>query len=111
LTKKMAEDLTDYLMEYGHRVRYLHSEGRHARADPDHPRPAARRSSTWLVGVNLPARGVSNLPEVSLVAIVDADKEGFLRGATSLIQTIGAARRENVNGKVLMLRGQEVARR
>ncbi|MCC3761560.1 excinuclease ABC subunit UvrB [Glycomyces sp. TRM65418] len=99
LTKKMAEDLTDYFMDNGIRVRYLHSEvetlrrvellGELRRGDYD-----------VLVGINLLREGL-DLPEVSLVAILDADKEGFLRSATSLIQTIGRAAR-NVSGTVLM---------
>ncbi|MGQ4493770.1 excinuclease ABC subunit UvrB [Dermabacteraceae bacterium P13095] len=99
LTKKMAEDLTDYLLEHGVRVRYLHSdvdtlrriellsELRHGEYDV-------------LVGINLLREGL-DLPEVSLVAILDADKEGFLRSRTSLIQTIGRAAR-NVSGQVHM---------
>ncbi|MFC3495591.1 excinuclease ABC subunit UvrB [Glycomyces rhizosphaerae] len=99
LTKKMAEDLTDYFMDNGIRVRYLHSEvetlrrvellGELRRGDYD-----------VLVGINLLREGL-DLPEVSLVAILDADKEGFLRSGTSLIQTIGRAAR-NVSGTVLM---------
>src|SRR5256714_7365828 len=99
LTKKMAEDLTDYLMEYGFRVRYLHSE-----IDTLERIQIIRELRLGefdvLVGVNLLREGL-DLPEVSLVAILDADKEGFLRGRTSLIQTIGRAAR-NVHGKVLM---------
>src|SRR3954470_3002391 len=99
LTKKMAEDLTDYLMEYGFRVRYLHSE-----IDTLERIQIIRELRLGeydvLVGVNLLREGL-DLPEVTLVAIIDADKEGFLRGRTSLIQTIGRAAR-NVNGKVLM---------
>src|SRR5947208_11085770 len=99
LTKKMAEDLTDYLLEYGFRVRYLHSE-----IDTLERiqiiRDLRLGEFDVLVGVNLLREGL-DLPEVSLVAIIDADKEGFLRGETSLIQTIGRAAR-NVNGKVLM---------
>jgi excinuclease ABC subunit B len=99
LTKKMAEDLTDYLMEYGFRVRYLHSE-----IDTLERIQIIRELRLGefdvLVGVNLLREGL-DLPEVSLVAILDADKEGFLRGETSLIQTIGRAAR-NVDGKVLM---------
>jgi excinuclease ABC subunit B len=99
LTKKMAEDLTDYLLENGVRVRYLHS-------DIDTvERVAILRSLRLgefdvLVGINLLREGL-DLPEVSLVAILDADKEGFLRSATSLIQTIGRAAR-NVDGQVVM---------
>jgi len=99
LTKKMAEDLTDYLLEAGVRARYLHSE-----IDTLQRIQVIRdlRLGEYdvLVGVNLLREGL-DLPEVSLVAILDADKEGFLRGQTALIQTIGRAAR-NVNGKVLM---------
>ncbi|MGE5690177.1 MAG: excinuclease ABC subunit UvrB, partial [Pseudomonadota bacterium] len=99
LTKKMAEDLTGYLLEHGFRVRYLHSE-----VDTLERIQIIRdlRLGEYdvLVGVNLLREGL-DLPEVSLVAILDADKEGFLRGKTALIQTIGRAAR-NVNGKVLM---------
>src|SRR5438093_4116890 len=99
LTKKMAEDLTDYLLESGVKARYLHSE-----IDTLEPIQIIRELRLGeydvLVGVNLLREGL-DLPEVSLVAILDADKEGFLRGRTSLIQTIGRAAR-NVNGKVLM---------
>ena len=104
LTKKMSEDLTDYLLEMGFKVRYLHSRDRHARAHPDHPRPALGEYDV-LVGVNLLREGL-DLPEVSLVAILDADKEGFLRGETSLIQTIGRAAR-NIEGRVLMYADKE----
>jgi excinuclease ABC subunit B len=99
LTKKMAEDLTDYLLESGVRTRYLHSE-----VDTLERIQIIRELRLGeydvLVGVNLLREGL-DLPEVSLVAILDADKEGFLRGKTALIQTIGRAAR-NVNGKVLM---------
>jgi excinuclease ABC subunit B len=99
LTKKMAEDLTDYLLESGVRARYLHSE-----IDTlDRIRIIRElRLGEYdvLVGVNLLREGL-DLPEVSLVAILDADKEGFLRGQTALIQTIGRAAR-NVNGTVVM---------
>ena len=99
LTKKMAEDLTDYLLESGVKARYLHSE-----IDTIERIQIVRELRLGefdvLVGVNLLREGL-DLPEVSLVAILDADKEGFLRGRTSLIQTIGRAAR-NVNGKVLM---------
>jgi excinuclease ABC subunit B len=99
LTKKMAEDLTDYLLESGVKTRYLHSE-----VDTlDRIRIIRElRLGEYdvLVGVNLLREGL-DLPEVSLVAILDADKEGFLRGQTALIQTIGRAAR-NVNGKVVM---------
>ena len=104
LTKKMAEDLTNYLLEYGIRVRYLHSE-----IDTLERIQIIRdlRLGEYdvLVGVNLLREGL-DLPEVSLVAILDADKEGFLRGETSLIQTIGRAAR-NVNGRVLMYADKE----
>jgi excinuclease ABC subunit B len=99
LTKKMAEDLTDYLLESGVRARYLHSE-----VDTLERIQIIRELRLGeydvLVGVNLLREGL-DLPEVSLVAILDADKEGFLRGRTALIQTIGRAAR-NVNGTVLM---------
>ena len=99
LTKKMSEDLTDYLLEMGFRVRYLHSE-----IDTLERiqiiRELRQGHYDVLVGVNLLREGL-DLPEVSLVAILDADKEGFLRGETSLIQTIGRAAR-NQEGKVLM---------
>jgi excinuclease ABC subunit B len=104
LTKKMAEDLTAYLLEYGVRVRYLHSE-----IDTLERIQIVRdlRLGEYdvLVGVNLLREGL-DLPEVSLVAILDADKEGFLRGETSLVQTIGRAAR-NVNGRVLMYADRE----
>jgi excinuclease ABC subunit B len=99
LTKKMAENLTDFLTEAGIRVRYLHS-------DVDTLRRVELltelRAGVYdvLVGINLLREGL-DLPEVSLVAILDADKEGFLRSATSLIQTIGRAAR-NVSGQVIM---------
>src|SRR5437870_8796844 len=99
LTKKMSEDLTDYLLEAGVKARYLHSE-----IDTLERIQIIRdlRLGEYdvLVGVNLLREGL-DLPEVSLVAILDADKEGFLRGQTALIQTIGRAAR-NVNGRVLM---------
>jgi len=104
LTKKMAEDLTAYLIEYGFRVRYLHSE-----VDTLERIQIIRdlRLGEYdvLVGVNLLREGL-DLPEVSLVGILDADKEGFLRGETSLIQTIGRAAR-NVRGRVLMYADRE----
>jgi excinuclease ABC subunit B len=104
LTKKMAEDLTNYLLEYGVKVRYLHSE-----VDTLERIQIIRdlRLGEYdvLVGVNLLREGL-DLPEVSLVAILDADKEGFLRGETSLVQTIGRAAR-NVDGKVLMYADKE----
>ncbi len=99
LTKKMAEDLTDYLRELGIRVRYLHSE-----IDTleriEILRGLRLGEFDVLVGINLLREGL-DLPEVGLVAILDADKEGFLRSATSLIQTIGRAAR-NVDGRVIM---------
>jgi excinuclease ABC subunit B len=106
LTKKMAEDLTDYLLEMGFKVRYLHSE-----VDTLERIQIIRELRLGefdvLVGVNLLREGL-DLPEVSLVAILDADKEGFLRGETSLIQTIGRAAR-NVDGTVLMYADRETA--
>ncbi len=106
LTKKMAEDLTDYLLEYGFRVRYLHSE-----IDTLERIQIIRELRLGefdiLVGVNLLREGL-DLPEVSLVAILDADKEGFLRGETSLIQTIGRAAR-NIRGTVIMYADRETA--
>jgi excinuclease ABC subunit B len=99
LTKKMAEDLTDYLLEMGVKVRYLHSE-----VDTleriEILRDLRLGQFDVLVGINLLREGL-DLPEVSLVAILDADKEGFLRSETSLIQTIGRAAR-NVEGQVVM---------
>ena len=106
LTKKMSEDLTDYLLEMGFKVRYLHSE-----VDTLERIQIIRELRLGeydvLVGVNLLREGL-DLPEVSLVAILDADKEGFLRGETSLIQTIGRAAR-NVDGKVIMYADKETA--
>jgi excinuclease ABC subunit B len=106
LTKKMAEDLTDYLLEYGFKVRYLHSE-----VDTLERIQIIRELRLGefdvLVGVNLLREGL-DLPEVSLVAILDADKEGFLRGETSLIQTIGRAAR-NIRGKVIMYADKQTA--
>lgn len=99
LTKKMAEDLTDYYAKIGVKVRYMHSE-----IDTleriDIVDDLRRGTCDVLVGVNLLREGL-DLPEVSLVAILDADKEGFLRNETSLIQTIGRAAR-NINGQVIM---------
>jgi len=99
LTKRMAEDLTEYYSELGVRVRYLHSD-----IDTleriEILRDLRRGEFDVLVGINLLREGL-DLPEVSLVAILDADKEGFLRSPRSLIQTIGRAAR-NVNGRVLM---------
>jgi excinuclease ABC subunit B len=106
LTKKMSEDLTDYLLEMGFKVRYLHSE-----VDTLERIQIIRdlRLGEYdvLVGVNLLREGL-DLPEVSLVAILDADKEGFLRGETSLIQTIGRAAR-NIEGTVLMYADKRTA--
>jgi excinuclease ABC subunit B len=103
LTKKMSEDLTDYLLELGIRVRYLHSE-----VDTleriEILRSLRLGEFDVLVGINLLREGL-DLPEVSLVAILDADKEGFLRSSTSLIQTIGRAAR-NVDGQVIMYADQ-----
>src|SRR3989440_11200869 len=103
LTKKMAEDLTDYLLEPGIRVRYLHSE-----VDPlrrvELLRELRKGDYDVLVGINLLREGL-DLPEVSLVAILDADKEGFLRSGTSLVQTIGRAAR-HVSGQVHMYADQ-----
>jgi len=99
LTKKMAEDLTDYLLEQGIRVRYLHSEVDTLRR-VELLRELRMGEFDVLVGINLLREGL-DLPEVSLVSILDADKEGFLRSSTSLIQTIGRAAR-NVSGEVHM---------
>jgi excinuclease ABC subunit B len=99
LTKKMAEDLPDYLLEHGIRVRYLHSEVDTLRR-VELLRELRKGDFDVLVGINLLREGL-DLPEVSLVSILDADKEGFLRSGTSLIQTIGRAAR-NVSGQVHM---------
>ncbi len=99
LTKKMAEDLTDYLLELGIRVRYLHSDIDTLRR-VELLRQLRLGEYDVLIGINLLREGL-DLPEVSLVAILDADKEGFLRSTTSLIQTIGRAAR-NVSGEVHM---------
>ncbi|MFD4644704.1 excinuclease ABC subunit UvrB [Lentzea sp. NPDC058436] len=99
LTKKMAEDLTDYLLELGIRVRYLHSEVDTLRR-VELLRQLRLGEFDVLIGINLLREGL-DLPEVSLVAILDADKEGFLRSGTSLVQTIGRAAR-NVSGEVHM---------
>ncbi|MHB1533698.1 MAG: excinuclease ABC subunit UvrB [Acidimicrobiales bacterium] len=99
LTKKMAEDLTDYLLEMGLKVRYLHSNIDTIQRI-EIIRDLRLGEFDVLVGINLLREGL-DLPEVSLVAILDADKEGFLRGQTSLIQTIGRAAR-NVDGQVVM---------
>ena len=103
LTKKMAEDLTDYLLELGIRVRYLHSEI-DTLERVEILRGLRLGEFDVLVGINLLREGL-DLPEVSLVAILDADKEGFLRSETSLIQTIGRAAR-NVDGQVVMYADQ-----
>ena len=99
LTKRMAEDLTQYYQELGVKVRYLHSD-----IDTLERiqilRDLRRGEFDVLVGINLLREGL-DLPEVSLVAILDADKEGFLRSGGSLIQTVGRAAR-NVNGKAIM---------
>ena len=99
LTKKMAEDLTDYYAKIGVKVRYMHSEIDTLERN-DIVDDLRRGTFDVLVGVNLLREGL-DLPEVSLVAILDADKEGFLRNETSLIQTIGRAAR-NINGQVIM---------
>ena len=103
LTKKMSEDLTDYLLEKGVRVRYLHSEVDTLRR-VELLRELRLGEYDVLVGINLLREGL-DLPEVSLVSILDADKQGFLRSATSLIQTIGRAAR-NVSGQVHMYADQ-----
>ncbi|MBI2684003.1 MAG: excinuclease ABC subunit UvrB [Actinobacteria bacterium] len=104
LTKRMAEDLTEYLVEHGIRARYLHSD-----IDTIERIRVVRElrlgEYDCLVGVNLLREGL-DLPEVTLVAILDADKEGFLRGATALVQTIGRAAR-HVDGRVLMYADRE----
>ncbi len=99
LTKKMSEDLTDYLLETGVRVRYLHSDVQTLER-VEILRDLRLGEFDCLVGINLLREGL-DLPEVSLVAILDADKEGFLRSQTSLVQTIGRAAR-NVSGEVIM---------
>jgi excinuclease ABC subunit B len=103
LTKKMAEDLTDYLLEMGLRVRYLHSEIDTVQRI-EILRDLRLGEFDTLVGINLLREGL-DLPEVTLVAILDADKEGFLRSGTSLVQTIGRAAR-NVDGQVIMYADQ-----
>ncbi len=103
LTKKMSEDLTDYLLELGIRVRYLHSEVDTLRRI-ELLKELRKGDYDVLVGINLLREGL-DLPEVSLVSILDADKEGFLRSGTSLIQTIGRAAR-NVSGQVHMYADQ-----
>lgn len=99
LTKKMAEDLTDYLKEIGIKVAYLHSEIKTLERI-EIIRELRKGTFDVLVGINLLREGL-DIPEVSLIAILDADKEGFLRSETSLIQTIGRAAR-NANGHVIM---------
>jgi len=99
LTKRMAEDLTNYLQERGLRVKYLHSEIQTIERSKI-LRELRQKQFDCLVGINLLREGL-DLPEVSLVAILDADKEGFLRSATSLIQVSGRAAR-NINGTVIM---------
>ncbi len=106
LTKKMAEDLTDYLLEMGFRVRYLHSEVNTLERVRT-VRELRLGEVDVLVGINLLREGL-DLPEVTLVAILDADKEGFLRGETALIQTIGRAAR-NVEGTVIMYADKRTA--
>jgi excinuclease ABC subunit B len=103
LTKKMSEDLTDYLLENGVRARYLHSEVDTLRRI-ELLRELRMGEYDVLVGINLLREGL-DLPEVSLVSILDADKEGFLRSGTSLTQTIGRAAR-NVSGQVHMYADQ-----
>ena len=103
LTKRMAEDLTDYLLEHGVKVRYLHSDIDTLQR-VELLRQLRLGEYDVLVGINLLREGL-DLPEVSLVAILDADKEGFLRSTTSLIQTIGRAAR-NVSGEVIMYAGK-----
>ena len=103
LTKKMAEDLTDYLLELGIRVRYLHSEV-DTLERVDILRSLRLGDFDVLVGINLLREGL-DLPEVSLMAILDADKEGFLRSGTSLVQMIGRAAR-NIDGQVIMYADQ-----
>lgn len=99
LTKRMAEDLTDYLSEHGMRVRYLHSDIDTVER-VEIIRDLRKGEFDILVGINLLREGL-DMPEVSLVAILDADKEGFLRSGTTLVQTIGRAAR-NLNGKAIL---------
>lgn len=99
LTKRMAEDLSDYLLEMGVKVHYLHSEV-HTIERTEILRDLRRGVFDVVVGINLLREGL-DLPEVSLIAILDADKEGFLRSSTSLVQTIGRAAR-HIEGKVIM---------
>jgi excinuclease ABC subunit B len=104
LTKRMAEDLTDYLAEHDVRVRYLHSDIETVERT-EIIRDLRRGEFDVLVGINLLREGL-DMPEVSLVAILDADKEGFLRSEGSLIQTIGRAAR-NVHGKAILYADKE----
>src|SRR5207253_3563840 len=106
LTKRMAEDLTDYYRELGVRIRYLHSDVE-TLDRIDILRDLRLGEFDVLVGINLLREGL-DLPEVSLVSILAADKEGFLRSPRSLIQTIGRAAR-NVNGTVMMYADRETA--
>ena len=99
LTKRMAEDLTDYLREHGVRVRYLHADIETVERT-EIIRDLRLGEFDVLVGINLLREGL-DMPEVSLVAILDADKEGFLRSDNSLIQTIGRAAR-NINGRAIL---------
>ena len=99
LTKRMSEDLTEYLADYGQRVRYLHSDIDTVER-VEIIRDLRKGKFDVLVGINLLREGL-DIPEVSLVAILDADKEGFLRSGTTLIQTIGRAAR-NLNGKAIL---------
>jgi len=99
LTKRMAEDLTDYLVENGLKVRYLHSDIDTVER-VEIIRDLRLGEFDILVGINLLREGI-DIPEVSLVAILDADKEGFLRSERSLIQTIGRAAR-HINGKAIL---------
>ncbi len=103
LTKRMAEDLTEYFDEYGIKVRYLHSDV-HTVERVEIIRDLRFGKFDVLVGINLLREGL-DLPEVALVAILDADKEGFLRSETSLIQTMGRAAR-NVRGRVILYADQ-----
>jgi excinuclease ABC subunit B len=104
LTKRMSEELTDYYAELGVRIRYLHSEVQTIERT-EIIRELREGRFDVLVGINLLREGL-DIPEVSLVAILDADKEGFLRSTRSLIQTIGRAAR-NVNGRVILYADQE----
>jgi len=99
LTKRMSEDLTEYLSEHGQRVRYLHSDIDTVER-VEIIRDLRKGEFDVLVGINLLREGL-DMPEVSLVAILDADKEGFLRSGTTLVQTVGRAAR-NLNGKAIL---------